>query len=31
MVRKAADGSWKIGIGAAGSFLAQAIAKYYGL
>lgn len=31
MMQKAADGSWKIGIGAAGSFLAQAIAKYYGL
>ncbi len=31
MMRKAADGSWGIGIGAAGNLLAQAIAKYYGL
>lgn len=30
MMGKAADGSWKIGVGAAGSLLAQAIAKYYG-
>jgi hypothetical protein len=31
MLGKAADGSWKIGTGAAGSLLAQVIAKYYGL
>lgn len=31
MMQKAADGSWGIGIGAAGNLLAQAIAKYYGL
>jgi AbiTii len=31
MIAKAADGSWNIGIGAAGNLLAQAIAKYYGL
>ena len=31
MVQKAADGSWNIGVGAAGGLLAQAIAKYYGL
>lgn len=30
MKNKAAEGSWKIGIGVAGSLLAQAIAKYYG-
>ena len=30
MMGKAADGSWKVGVGAAGSLLAQAIAKYYG-
>jgi AbiTii len=28
---KAASGAWKIGLGAAGSLLAQSIAKYYGL
>lgn len=31
MLGKAADGSWKIGTGAAGGLLAQVIAKYYGL
>ena len=31
MMEKAANGSWKIGIGAAGTLLAQAISKYYGL
>lgn len=31
MMGKAADGSWKIGLAAAGNLLAQAIAKYYGL
>ncbi len=31
MMQKAADGSWGIGVGAAGNLLAQAIAKYYGL
>lgn len=30
MVQKAADGSWNIGVGAAGGLLAQAIVKYYG-
>ncbi|MCB9774859.1 MAG: hypothetical protein H6750_11115 [Nitrospiraceae bacterium] len=30
MVQKAADGSWDVGVGAAGGLLAQAIAKYYG-
>lgn len=28
---KAASGAWKIGLGAAGSLLAQSIARYYGL
>lgn len=31
MIGKAAEGSWKIGLGAAGNLLAQAITKYYGL
>jgi hypothetical protein len=31
MIQKAADGSWQIGVGAAGNLLARAIAKYYGL
>jgi AbiTii len=31
MIRKAADGSWGVGVGAAGNLLAQAIGKYYGL
>jgi hypothetical protein len=31
MMAKAADGSWGAGVGAAGTLLAQAIAKYYGL
>jgi hypothetical protein len=30
MVKKAADGTWKIGIGAAGTLLAEAIGRYYG-
>lgn len=29
MLSKALDGSWKVGIGAAGSLLAKAIGKYY--
>ena len=31
MVGKAADGSWQIGLGAAGNLLAQALTAYYGL
>jgi hypothetical protein len=31
MIKKAADGSWRIGLGAAGNLLAQVISKYYGL
>jgi hypothetical protein len=31
MMKKAADGSWKIGTGAAGSLLANVLGKYYGL
>ena len=31
MMGKAADGSWNIGLGAAGNLLSQVIAKYYGL
>jgi len=31
MTKKAASGVWKIGLGVAGSLLAQSIAKYYGL
>lgn len=31
MMGKAADGSWNIGVGAAGNLLSQVIAKYYGL
>jgi len=31
MMKKAADGSWDIAVGAAGNLLAQAIARYYGL
>lgn len=31
MMQKAADGSWQIGLGAAGDLLARAITKYYGL
>jgi hypothetical protein len=31
MMKKAAEGSWKIGLGAAGNLLAQAISKYYGM
>lgn len=30
MMRKAAEGSWSIGLAAAGNLLAQAISKYYG-
>ncbi|MBC8282200.1 MAG: hypothetical protein H8E32_00160, partial [Nitrospinae bacterium] len=30
MLGKAADGSWKIGIGGAGSLLAMALGKYFG-
>lgn len=31
MIQKSADGSWSIGIGTAGTLLAQAISKFYGL
>lgn len=31
MMQKAAEGSWNIGLGAAGNLLANGIAKYYGL
>lgn len=31
MIGKAVDGSWNIGIGAAGSLVAEAIGKYYGI
>lgn len=31
MIKKAANGSWNIGVGAAGNLLAQVISKYYGL
>lgn len=31
MMQKAADGSWQIGVGAAGTLVAQLIAKFYGL
>lgn len=31
MIGKAVDGSWNIGIGAAGSLIAEAIGKYYGM
>lgn len=31
MMAKAADGTWQIGLGAAGNLLAQAIAMFYGL
>jgi len=31
MIKKAAQGSWQIGIGAAGKLLAEAISGYYGL
>jgi hypothetical protein len=31
MAKKAAEGSWKIGVAAAGNLLARAIAGYYGL
>jgi hypothetical protein len=31
MIQKASDGSWEVGIQAAGALLGQAIAKYYGI
>lgn len=31
MIAKSLDGTWKIGIGAAGALLAEALQKYYGL
>jgi hypothetical protein len=31
MMRKAAEGSWDVGVAAAGALLAEALAKYYGL
>ena len=31
MLNKSLDGTWKIGIGVAGSLLAEAIGKYYGM
>ena len=31
MVGKSIDGSWQIGLGAAGELLATAIGKYYGI
>lgn len=31
MMKKAANGTWELGVGAAGNLLAQAIAKFYGL
>jgi hypothetical protein len=31
MMGKAADGSWQVGLGAAGNLLAQALTAYYGL
>lgn len=31
MIGKALDGSWNIGIGAAGSLIAEAVGKYYGI
>lgn len=31
MIGKALDGTWKIGIGAAGTILAEAIQRYYGI
>jgi len=31
MMQKAANGSWQIGLGAAGNLLARVIAKYYGV
>ncbi len=31
MLNKALDGTWKVGIGAAGGLLAEAIGKYYGM
>jgi hypothetical protein len=31
MVKKAAEGSWKVGLSAAGTLLGQALLKYYGL
>jgi hypothetical protein len=31
MVKKAADGTWNVGVGTAGNLLAQAISKFHGL
>lgn len=31
MIAKSLDGSWQVGVGAAGTLLAEAIKKYYGL
>lgn len=31
MINKALDGSWQVAIGAAGSFLADAVQSYYGM
>lgn len=31
MVKKAAEGTWNVGVAAAGSLVSQAISKYYGL
>lgn len=31
MTQKAANGTWQIGLGAAGNLLARSIAKYYGI
>ena len=31
MMQKAADGSWQIGVGAAGTLIGQLIAKFYGI
>jgi hypothetical protein len=31
MLNKALDGTWQVGIGAAGGLLAEAIGKYYGM
>ncbi|MDP3541138.1 MAG: hypothetical protein Q8T11_01570 [Elusimicrobiota bacterium] len=31
MIQKAANGSWEVGVAAAGTLLSQALAKYYGI
>ncbi len=31
MINKTVDGSWNVGIGVAGTLLAEAIKKYYGM